>query len=114
MEALIYYLVWAVIFFALMRMSYGAHAAGPARDRGRTPQGAGPSAPALKWIPPETDIDPVCGKTVSPQRAKPSVYDGDVYYFCSRDCREIFEAAPESYVTRKGAPAAGPDEHAHV
>ena len=30
--------------------------------------------------------------------AKPSVHDGAVYYFCSRECRERFEAAPHLYL----------------
>lgn len=44
------------------------------------------------------DIDPVCGKTVSTDEAKPSVHSGSVYYFRSSECREIFEAAPGKYV----------------
>ena len=67
----------------------------------------------LRWIPPAKDVDPICGKTVSTDTAKPSVYDGSVYYFCSRECREIFEAAPEQYI---GPHAEGPPqlEHTHV
>ena len=42
--------------------------------------------------------DPVCGEMISVQRAKPSVYKHAVYYLCSRECREIFEAAPHLYV----------------
>ena len=54
-----------------------------------------------------SDVDPVCGKTVRTDRAKPSVFAGTVYYFCSRECRERFEAAPELYVPGAvdGAPA---------
>ena len=62
---------------------------------------AGEAGP-LRWIPPAEGVDPVCGKTVGGAAAKPSVHEGSVYYFCSRDCREILEAAPEQYV----APAA--------
>lgn len=28
-------------------------------------------------------------------------YEGDVYYFDSEECKEKFEADPESYVSRK-------------
>ena len=59
----------------------------------------------MRWIPPAKDVDPVCGKTVSTATAKPSVHEGSVYYFCSRECREVFEAAPEQYV---GPAARGP------
>ena len=68
----------------------------------------------MRWIPPAKDVDPVCGKTVSTHGAKPSVSDGSVYYFCSRECREIFETAPEQYV---GPHAKGPQpqlENSHV
>lgn len=60
-------------------------------------------------------MDPVCGKTVSTETAKPSVHDGHVYYFCSRDCRERFEAAPEQYLAiddAKRPPTQPENEHA--
>jgi YHS domain-containing protein len=62
--------------------------------------------PELLWVPPAKDIDPVCGKTVTSERAKSSVYSGHVYYFCSRECREVFEAAPDLYVDRGAAKSA--------
>lgn len=40
----------------------------------------------------------MCGKTVTTDKAKPSVYAGNVLYFCSRECREVFEAVREFYV----------------
>ncbi len=42
-------------------------------------------------------IDPVCHEEVSQEHAKPSVHGDVIYYFCSRECREIFEAAPDLY-----------------
>lgn len=53
--------------------------------------------PSGKWSPPEWDIDPVCGSKVRTANAKPSLHNGNAVFFCSRDCREIFEAAPELY-----------------
>ena len=47
-------------------------------------------------------MDPVCGALVRTDRAKPSLHDGRIYYFCSRDCREIFEAAPDLYLDGEG------------
>jgi len=49
--------------------------------------------------PTTKNTDPICGNPVSIERAKPSVYEGGIYYFCSRECREIFEAAPNMYVS---------------
>jgi YHS domain-containing protein len=52
----------------------------------------------LRWVAPETDIDPVCGKTVHTDKAKSAMHDGTVYYFRSSECRDRFEAAPQTYV----------------
>ena len=46
-------------------------------------------------------------------KAKPSVYAGNVYYFCSRECREVFEAAPNLYVGG-GDPNHPNLEHSHA
>lgn len=55
----------------------------------------------LRWSPPERDTDPVCGKTISTDNARSSVHDGLVYYFCSGECREAFEASPFQYAGRE-------------
>ena len=113
MEALIYFVLWAVLIFVMMRVGCGAHVmgrrTGPAH--GAHPRDDGPGE--LRWVPPPQDTDPVCGKTVGTDRAKPSVHDGQVYYFCSRECREAFEAAPELYLGGNGS---GPSrlEHSHA
>ncbi len=44
-------------------------------------------------------IDPVCGMTVDPAKAKgPSVHDGKPYYFCGSGCLTKFEAEPDRYM----------------
>lgn len=50
--------------------------------------------------PPENDTDPVCGMEVQTKTAKTSLHEGLIYFFCSQDCRETFEAAPEKYLGR--------------
>jgi len=99
MEALIYFLLWAGVIFLMMRFGCGAHVMGHGHGQ-HEQRGARPEAGRsdMRWVPPETDADPVCGKTVRTDQAKPSVHDGIVYYFCSRECRERFEAAPDLYV----------------
>jgi YHS domain-containing protein len=99
MEALIYFLLWAGVIFLMMRFGCGAHVMGHG-DGQHGQKDTGPEARRsdMRWVPPETDTDPVCGKTVRTGQAKPSVHDGMVYYFCSRECRERFEAAPDLYV----------------
>ena len=51
--------------------------------------------------------DPVCGMEVDELHAKDkSEYRGDMYYFCSRQCKDRFDADPERYVSR--------DEHSQT
>ena len=58
-------------------------------------------------------MDPVCGKTVRTDKAKSLVYDGSVFYFCSRECRERFEAAPHLYVGLNADQRLNQTDHAH-
>ena len=99
MEALLYFAFWAGLIFLMMRFGCGAHimGRGHGEDRADGESGKRDNA-ALRWVPPETDVDPVCGKTVTPDKAKPTLHAGNVNNFCSRDCREDFEAAPHHYV----------------
>ena len=47
-----------------------------------------------------TNIDPVCGMTVSPETAAASrEVDGVTYYFCSPHCAATFDADPARYTT---------------
>jgi len=93
--ALLYFLFWAGLIFLMMRYGCGAHVMGRSGHERRD----GNNNQNLRWIAPERDTDPVCGKSVQTINAKSSVFDGNVFYFCSRECREIFEAAPEQYVS---------------
>lgn len=121
MEAIGYFLLWAVIGYFIMRVGCGSHITGHGHGHGQggeendhTKPTATSPASDLKWVAPERDVDPVCGKSVSTDKAKPSVYDGMVYYFCSRECREMFEAAPDQYVGAKSEHVTQPMEPSHV
>ncbi len=97
-------LFWGALIFLMMRFGCGAHMMGRGHGHGRhgndspSNEPANDARPQLRWIPPSQDVDPVCGKTVTPDGAKSSVHAGNVHYFCSRECREIFEAAPDTYI----------------
>lgn len=108
MQQLVYFALWAALIFLMMRIGQGAHRMNPGCRSGGL-GGVGGSRP--RWIAPEKDTDPVCKKTIATATAKSAVHDGDVYYFCCRDCREIFEAAPDLYVGRIGTQTL---EHSHV
>ncbi len=117
MNALLYFLLWAGLIFLMMRFGCGAHVMGHGHGnakRGHGDREAEAAAKGLLWIPPAKDIDPVCGKTVSTDEAKPSVHSGSVYYFCSRECREIFEAAPDQYVGLHANAPHSLSENSHV
>lgn len=116
MESALSLLLWGGLFFLMMRFGCGSHRSGHGHGAGRkkgavaegrgggseADSGKGTRAPVgaerLTWEAPEKDIDPVCGKTVSTAKARPSLHAGQVYYFCSRECREVFEVLPEYYV----------------
>ena len=62
---------------------------------------------------PATAIDPVCGMSVVPEKARGGSFEhaGATYYFCSPGCREKFRANPEHYLSKGPTghmPAAAP------
>lgn len=95
MEALLYFLFWAALFVVMMRFGCGGHVMGGAHGRRGREQVSDDAA--LRWIAPETDVDPVCGRTVRTNAAKTAVHEGSVYYFCSSDCRAAFEGDPDRH-----------------
>ena len=114
MQTLVYFLIWGAFIFLMMRFGCGAHVMG--HGHGHHHDGAKPDASTstrgLLWTPPTKDVDPVCGMTINTAGSKSTVQDGHVFYFCSQDCRDKFEASPKSYAS--GA-ARSPSnmEHAH-
>lgn len=113
MEGFLYFALWGGLIFLMMRFGCGAHVSGHGRERPRKGGGAEPHG-EMRWEPPAKDADPVCGKTVSTEKAKSSVHDGQVYYFCSRECREVFEAAPDIYLGGGSRDEAKRLEHSHA
>lgn len=103
MGSLLYFLIFAGLFALMMRSGCGAHVMG---HRGHPTSGHG-SAP----VPPEKVKDPVCGMMVETATAKTAVHGGTIYYFCSTDCREKFEASPEKYAGAASNPPPGAQTH---
>jgi YHS domain-containing protein len=104
------------LLFVMMRWGCGSHLFGHgskhkkdahAGGHGGCCGGGGKHAKAdsgkgnLASTPPAKDVDPVCGKTVSTDTAKTSAHRGLVYFFCSQECREEFEMAPDSYLVEE-------------
>ena len=43
--------------------------------------------------------DPVCGIEINMETALAKIeYEGQIYYFCSQDCKEAFVKNPEEYI----------------
>lgn len=118
MESILPILIWGGLFFVMMRFGCGSHMFGhghgqkPGKAQSHDDTGHADHAnhakkspsknEELMWTAPERDVDPVCGKDVATAEAKSTVHRGWVYYFCSRECREAFEVAPDSYLNREG------------
>jgi YHS domain-containing protein len=97
LKSLLTLVAWVALFFMMMRYGCGVHMMG--RHGRHQPHAEN-----------QADVrDPVCGMTV--QQEAPSaaaVHQGRTYYFCSRSCRDKFEASPERYA------GAASQEHQHA
>lgn len=114
MGTLLYFAVFAGLFFLMMRMGCGEHVMGHGHGEHEGHEaGPPPGRDSARWVPPETDVDPVCRMSVQTESAKSSVYRGTVYYFCSVEHRDQFEAAPERYIGSKAGTEPKAMEHHH-
>ena len=114
MEPLLWFAVWAGLIFLMMRFGCGAHIMGHGHGQhGSHADDKSSDRERLRWVPPATDVDPVCGKTVHTDNAKSVVHHGTVYYFCSNNCRDRFEAAPQLYVSPNTDRESKQMEHSH-
>ena len=123
MESVLPWLLWGGLFFLMMRFGCGSHLFGRGHGHGQGSKQSngghahaggccGPNGgdkadhsaanEALRWEAPDKDLDRVCDRTIPTVSAKSSIHDGQVYYFCSRECREQFEAAPRLYLNETG------------
>ena len=106
-QSVLYLLLWAALFFVMMRFGCGAHVLGHGAHHGNERrEGARRTAPSRA-------TDPVCGMAVDPQSAKSAVHDSQVFYFCSADCRDKFEANPAAYGGTTNAPSHQIEEKHH-
>jgi Cu+-exporting ATPase len=71
--------------------------------------GGGRSLFPILSEPVRGEIDPVCGMTVDPTKARAfTEYQGRRYYFCCPHCVEKFQADPQRYLARAGAAPPAP------
>ena len=99
MEGLLSMLLFAGLFFVMMRYGCGAHMMhGHHGSHEHNKQ----NKDQQKYI------DPVCGVEVDVEQGYGKMHDGNLYRFCSRDCLDKFEAGPERYLNNHGY-----DRHHH-
>ncbi len=88
MDSLGSFLLFAVLFFVMVRYGCGAHMirSHHSRHSGHNAEG--------KFI------DPVCGKEVNPDQGYGMMCEGDLYRFCSRRCLDQFDEQPELFIAK--------------
>ena len=90
MDGFFSFLLFAGLFYVMMRFGCGAHMV-HGHHSGHDTKGADE----------DKHVDPVCGKDVSPNEGYGKMHDDRLYRFCSRQCLDTFEADPERYVKKQ-------------
>ena len=89
MSGLFSLLLFAALFYLMMRFGCGAHMVHGHGKRARQGTGSGEVSVPAK--------DPVCGMEVQPGEGYAKMYEGRQYRFCSRRCLDQFEAESQRY-----------------
>ncbi|ALP53762.1 metal ion permease [Candidatus Tenderia electrophaga] len=85
MDGLLTFLIFAGLFYVMMRFGCGAHMVHGHGDHSGHGSGGG------------KHIDPVCGMEVEVDKGYGKMYEGTLYRFCSKSCLDKFDANPEQY-----------------
>ena len=85
MEGLFTLLLYAGLFYFLMRFGCGAH-----MTHGHH----------KKKVTPVPTIDPVCGIQVEDEQGYGKLQNGSLYRFCSKECLDEFDTAPDKYIEK--------------
>lgn len=90
-------LIFAALFYFMMRFGCGAHMVHghPDEDDNQTNR------------PDESAKDPVCGMKVAVDRGYGKMHEGKLYRFCSRDCLDKFDSDPNHYIQENQLNQAG-------
>lgn len=90
MEGLGSFLLFALLFYLMMRFGCGAHMVhGHGDHDAHRERGSG------------TFIDPVCGMEVEPDKGYGVMHEGKLYRFCSRSCLDRFDDQPDLFITNR-------------
>lgn len=92
MEGLGSLLLFAVLFYVMMRFGCGAHMTHGHGGHGHSGHRHGDES--------EKFIDPVCGMEVEADKGYGKMHEGVPYRFCSRSCLDKFDANPDAYLNK--------------
>jgi len=88
MDGLLSLLIFAGLFYFMMRFGCGAHMVHGKHNHDTAQSNA-------------KDIDPVCGKEIDTNKGYGMMHKETLYRFCSRNCMDKFEASPDDYIHSK-------------
>ncbi|MBI4486438.1 MAG: YHS domain-containing protein [Acidobacteria bacterium] len=98
MEGLLSFLLFAGLFYFMMRYGCGAHMVhgqgGHGEHAGHGGGGERQDGGGAR--------DPVCGMNVAPGQGYTKMHEGREYRLCSRVCLDKFDAAPDRYASVEG------------
>lgn len=85
MDGLFSFLLFAVVFYFMMRHGCGSHSVhGHGGHHHKSTN--------------DNHVDPVCGQHVKVDEGYGKMYQGLLYRFCSRNCLDKFETNPAHYI----------------
>jgi YHS domain-containing protein len=90
MDGILSFLLFAVIFYLMMRFGCGAY-----RVHGHGVAHTKLDSSTAKHI------DPVCGRDVNPDEGYGKMHGNRLYRFCSRRCLDAFDADPDRYAVKQ-------------
>lgn len=97
MDGLISLLLFAGLFYFMMRFGCGAHMVHGGHGRHEVHEGPGSHDSAGTKA-----RDPVCGMEVASGEGYSEIYKGRTHRFCSRKCLDKFDANPDRYLAATG------------
>jgi len=100
MEGLSSLLLFAALFYFMMRFGCGAHMVhghGGGGHGDHAGHGGNQERPAIGGA-----TDPVCGMDVASGQGYTKMHAGREYRFCSRVCLDKFDANPDQYASAQG------------
>lgn len=98
MEGLFSFLLFAGLFYFMMRHGCGAHITHGHHDKKNKR---------------ETFYDPVCGQKVEDDQGYGKLQNGHLYRFCSKECLDAFDCEPEKFTDGRNIVSINSKEHDH-